>query len=98
LHHLPSFPTRRSSDLSKLGPPTQLLAVASLGCRFLLFPLGLERALALREVDVVAGGIDKWIRLACLHACVLGFHAVVVPVRAFRSEEHTSELQSRFDL
>ena len=51
-------------------------------CHFLLFPLGLERALTLREVGVVTVGIDEWIRPACLHAFVLGFHPVVVPVRA----------------
>src|SRR5207249_12273275 len=76
---LPSFPTRRSSDLKQHVAahrrPSQTNGNA-----------GPPRAL--RHFDV---GPEPWRAEKLLHA--LG-----CDLRAFRSEEHTSELQSRFDL
>src|SRR5699024_12881475 len=77
--HLPSFPTRRSSDLSfaRLTLPRLTTSTFStLGeCRGQVFstPIPLE---VLRTVKV----------------------SRFPPPCLFRSEEHTSELQSRFDL
>src|SRR5207249_12069711 len=88
LHHpdhpdLHSFPTRRSSDLVA-GP------AVSVG-RWLagVTTVGGELADAARAVTDVAGITLR--RGDALHAAVV--HADVT-----RSEEHTSELQSRFDL
>src|SRR5699024_11301348 len=58
---------------------------------------GYERALGRAELTPVAG-VDEAGRGACAGPLVAG--AVILPAgkRGVRSEEHTSELQSRFDL
>src|SRR5207249_7353475 len=87
---LPSFPTRRSSDLK---------------IRHCMNIAGIVRPLALFDppidpgmlVKAAAAGID-------ISSIVNGLGQPVGPLRALfsiqkaRSEEHTSELQSRFDL
>src|SRR5699024_12562114 len=87
---VPSFPTRRSSDLGKCGRERIELAIH-------LDPQRLERALggvrplalpgavahdALQETGQLLGGLPRALRT----------------IGDDRSEEHTSELQSRFDL
>src|SRR5207249_7094002 len=85
--YLHSFPTRRSSDL--------LLQESSVEALFL--GVGVDR------VDYTKGILERsWLLSGCwrntpsirrsLPLCRL------VPQAARRSEEHTSELQSRFDL
>src|SRR5207253_8920521 len=80
LHHrdLHSFPTRRSSDLSKPTPRPSFCAVQP--TRFWLYVAPTSTA-ALRIIGKGAGRLDCHFYVA---------H----PVRT-RSEEHTSELQSR---
>src|SRR5206468_11075676 len=81
-HHLnlPSFPTRRSSDLDRLALDDPSERRAQL--------LGELRGVV-RRLDAVAAGLT-----AALRPPPGGPPAV----RWLRSEEHTSELQSRSDL
>src|SRR5207249_10730703 len=88
--HLHSFPTRRSSDLplsttrsSSLRLPTSMVRFRNC-CPFWIYTVGLpcSRKLA-RE------GISN--TLGC-------FSTMISQLALMRSEEHTSELQSRFDL
>src|SRR5207249_9143845 len=87
LPHLPSFPTRRSSDLNH-GPGEEArlsrVKAASGDSDPLIYngTLGALMAL-LRNALCVVGGDTGPLHLA---------------VALGRSEEHTSELQSRFDL
>src|SRR5207249_12216683 len=83
--HLPSFPTRRSSDLC-----------SARGAHVLLGEGGDLRAhaLAVADVDLVRvplhpQGVNRG--FGCRERCRRRLHDR-------RSEEHTSELQSRFDL
>src|SRR5437868_12257937 len=74
---LPSFPTRRSSDLLLAEPHDRPFAE-------LLF-------------NLADGQVDRLGSLAVLTVVSLnGWHGVLLDLA--RSEEHTSELQSRFDL
>src|SRR5207248_11048432 len=83
---LPSFPTRRSSDL-------------------------VARGIFLREFLMVARHVGRAVRLGPDNFIILverffhgqfqrlhGRHVFVEAFRAARSEEHTSELQSPYDL
>src|SRR5699024_12747946 len=89
----PSFPTRRSSDL--------LAARMQLRDRTLLWTAGVWLVLS----AVVQGVIyaDPTVRAERSYQWSFGvadpaFAAALRIVEWFRSEEHTSELQSRFDL
>src|SRR5207249_11464518 len=89
---LPSFPTRRSSDLEA---PFFLYLGRHIG-----LPVALEGALKLKEIsyiptDAYSAGEMKHGPIALLAE---GTPVVVVATNIHRSEEHTSELQSRFDL
>src|SRR5207247_8552111 len=89
LHALPSFPTRRSSDLTaRFALSRSRLEVP----RSLVQPDLLVEDLELGLVDVVLHP-----RLGDLKEGRAGDHVPVEPVGR-RSEEHTSELQSRVDL
>src|SRR5699024_11535844 len=87
---LPSFPTRRSSDLT---------FVCFINCFRLIswFRLFFVTAIVLALVSIViiltVSGI---IAVLAVFRTVV-FLAVII-LTAIRSEEHTSELQSRFDL
>src|SRR5699024_12168422 len=85
---LPSFPTRRSSDLA---------SVKDIGAEIILgntFHLWLRPGTEVIENHGGLHGFAQW------HGPILtdsgGFQ--VFSLGAMRSEEHTSELQSRFDL
>src|SRR5207247_5504342 len=94
--HLPSFPTRRSSDL--LASAVQAL------------PPRMRAAVALHyyadlEVDAVAHALSRSrntvkseLRLALARLRQLISDETPITARRERSEEHTSELQSRVDL
>src|SRR5690606_42019180 len=86
LRHLHSSPTRRSSDLHALaqfaGPGHEIQALG-----FLVLVLAVHRA---RHVDG-----SSWSCLGCASSSVL--IGAGMP-SATRSEEHTSELQSRENL
>src|SRR5207249_8211848 len=94
--HLPSFPTRRSSDLVATHPHTLPLRggdfVPDAFTRDLALELSEGEQDVQRKTSHRAGGIqllgdgDERNRMA------------VEAFDDFRSEEHTSELQSRFDL
>src|SRR5699024_11902289 len=85
LRILPSFPTRRSSDL--YSPSTSLRTVIS---------------------NMLESGLAEfWMHGGVLHMSLIGewdrrYRQAVTPLPYIRdltrSEEHTSELQSRFDL
>src|SRR5699024_12554835 len=84
----PSFPTRRSSDLRQSpiilgGAPARLTTT---DCFMSLFPFVIAIYLGASASLVLASVSPRhWLTQAGL-------------LLAFRSEEHTSELQSRFDL
>src|SRR5699024_12055296 len=83
---LPSFPTRRSSDL---------------GSAFILFTSWIASTVsAFGTSPLISKGILY--SLTALRAKTLNAVVIVIPISAQnasnRSEEHTSELQSRFDL
>src|SRR5207253_4563920 len=88
---LHSFPTRRSSDLS--GDEPDVLRVAALAVRDLLAELGLPswvKTSGSKGYHIVAAldgqaGFDE----------VAAFARSVAEILVKRSEEHTSELQSR---
>src|SRR5207249_10519681 len=86
LPHLHSFPTRRSSDLSRSGPAARPAKFHSLWkssprCSRKRRPRRAARCLSPKARP--AAFITRTRKRCC---------------RAMRSEEHTSELQSRFDL
>src|SRR5207249_11957424 len=78
---LPSFPTRRSSDLDQWHSLTSFLEIRP----------DLEDGL--QEID----GFSQLIVLFWMHR-LQEDHELGEAVDLLRSEEHTSELQSRFDL
>src|SRR5207249_8216879 len=75
--NLPSFPTRRSSDLNAFNPA----AAAGVMCRYTI-SIGWDGTLY--DCD-----FNQMLDLSVSHGA---------PRHIRRSEEHTSELQSRFDL
>src|SRR5206468_11562707 len=81
--HPHSFPTRRSSDLS--GALAGLIA----GLLFAVHPV---------HVEAVANVVGRGELMAALCTLLAVYGAVVRESVAWRSEEHTSELQSRSDL
>src|SRR5699024_12570180 len=93
-----SCPTRRSSDLTRgNGVPQAALAVNA------LFGAVVAGLFALGELDPIGSLVPSMIGFGTL--CVLALQmlaalSIVVWFRRARdrSEEHTSELQSRFDL
>src|SRR5699024_11995275 len=91
---LPSFPTRRSSDLgcSGFGGICKAFGQA-------VFFLGMFGGISALFLAVV-GAVYRTVKGpgavgVALGAVGFGFVSVIIPKR---SEEHTSELQSRFDL
>src|SRR5690606_40752453 len=91
---LPAFPTRRSSDLSGTSPVNCLVtnAVYSHSGQHVLIPAGARILGETRPVQALGET-----RLA------VGFHRLLMPDGSTlrldqRSEEHTSELQSRENL
>src|SRR5690606_40570407 len=93
LRHLPSFPTRRSSDLD--------IEIAGDHQRTLLQP---NRDLLLQVVEILAAAFHRMpedVRRARSRGQRMyseQVEAVSLPIKARRSEEHTSELQSRENL
>src|SRR5699024_11493729 len=92
LRHIHSLPTRRSSDLADAIEGTQL-------------PLRDDSFFYTRREPLgVVAGIGAWnypIQIAMWKsapALVSGNAMIFKPSEVTRSEEHTSELQSRFDL
>src|SRR5207249_6341129 len=96
--HFHSFPTRRSSDLRKagivgvkedtpIGSRPRAIEVHSVSVDRLHIPnLAYWHNKVISEIGVELGKVGKCCR-----------HRGIDP-RVVRSEEHTSELQSRFDL
>src|SRR5207249_10123313 len=83
---LHSFPTRRSSDLGDHGARQNQQGRE-------------DGASAACEGALGAGGSGQRIRRSCRHGYLLTVvPATVIAAGVLRSEEHTSELQSRFDL
>src|SRR5690606_39434407 len=86
--HLHSFPTRRSSDLSTHGE-------LRIGC------IGLRHGVAGGEIEIVGHGPSSLsVHRKRQDGPLFGPLPVAVPPIIFpsRSEEHTSELQSRENL
>src|SRR5699024_11917003 len=94
---LPAFPTRRSSDL-------QIRRLEEAGCEVIRVTVpkkeDVEGVEAIRDqikIPLIADiHYDYRMALACLEARTPTGRRAVDKIR--RSEEHTSELQSRFDL
>src|SRR5207248_4498063 len=84
--HLPSFPTRRSSDLASLTSLPRALAIA-----FFSDP---RWSIAAAEIIPCSLAIALMPRTLPRARRTFGRVSVVV----IRSEEHTSELQSPYDL
>src|SRR5207249_10631077 len=91
--HLHSFPTRRSSDLSfcKSVTNSRRLFAGTLGCAVIT-----SGTLAAIEIPAKSVSMLYGARFACASATEAS-GKVMLCIR-MRSEEHTSELQSRFDL
>src|SRR5207249_11270132 len=87
---LPSFPTRRSSDLETAHYINHRLARASVGA-----PMEFDRAVTNR-IHARSGGVPRLINVIADATLVFGYGEERSLID--RSEEHTSELQSRFDL
>src|SRR5207249_9825109 len=87
---LPSFPTRRSSDL-RLAGVGLIVAVPSVDSVGILVVEG--GSIAIGFIGVAAGFSDATTGVTAGGA--IGVWATTI---GSRSEEHTSELQSRFDL
>src|SRR5699024_12698350 len=89
LRHPPPFPTRRSSDLACAGrarfAEAVLRAAADAGV----------------TVDPDSASFSDWVVELCPRVSLSlgpGDEAAAAVLTSSRSEEHTSELQSRFDL
>src|SRR5207249_12168063 len=93
--HLPSFPTRRSSDLAERALAAEL-GVSRAALRQALAVL--EEGGLVRRVPGRGGGtfVSKG-KIERDLSRVVGVPALLRS-QGVRSEEHTSELQSRFDL
>src|SRR5207249_11224469 len=92
--HLHSFPTRRSSDLA-YAMTTPIVVLEDLSSSFDAFGRSWELTRGAR--GKVAGTIVvTWLISQFLPQVVIGSISGALGVA--RSEEHTSELQSRFDL
>src|SRR5699024_12201059 len=95
---LSAFPARRSSDL----PRPALLCRCAFAIRSPSAPFSLSMSITARISDErgpMRVRIVRWLSLICT-AVTLGAltaHVLELPNK-LRSEEHTSELQSRFDL
>src|SRR5699024_12277927 len=88
----PPFPPRRSSDLRRLGCE---LAPAGEAVAAHFIPRAAPEVAVLRQ----AAHIGEDIRRAAAPEALVALPEVFRAVRAaHRSEEHTAELQSRFDL
>src|SRR5207249_8628809 len=97
LRQLHSFPTRRSSDL-----PSAIPCGSQRTLRSYRTPMPLEPGLV-GDVLAAVSDDDTALALGSGDVPVLGTPRVVAlaeeaSLKAIRSEEHTSELQSRFDL
>src|SRR5207244_13237678 len=89
--HLPSFPTRRSSDLSlsDAGVGAQVARAAAAGA----YQNVCINLAGLKERDALLQRADKaWEQSQALHE--LAEQEILQKLRDARSEEHTSELQS----
>src|SRR5206468_7266680 len=92
--HLHSFPTRRSSDLALIGTKFRII---------LGYPGGNDINLAMERGEVAGRGSNSWsawksTRPEWVREKKLNVLVQIGLKKAPRSEEHTSELQSRSDL
>src|SRR5206468_7076992 len=96
--HLPSFPTRRSSDLIGALWPLDRVACGGVDCRRRgLLPKTVDFAYGYPSDKLVKGG-KKVFEFQTICYCDRGPKIIWSEDDATRSEEHTSELQSRSDL
>src|SRR5207302_6855314 len=94
----PSFPTRRSSDLLDLVPVLlEQRGDATDRAVFLVGKLGIGVDLAGEPDEVVAEPVRGHLAIRSRMVLSVARRTAVAP-RASRSEEHTSELQSRENL
>src|SRR5204863_1413508 len=92
LRYLHSFPTRRSSDLSRTGRRGVVDA-------FVGSPVLVQRMLAHAEARAHPGKSERRAQKRLAQVPSLGGVVALAEIHgAIRSEEHTSELQSRRDL
>src|SRR5699024_12797360 len=90
--HLHSFPTRRSSDLNSSLRPDRLICL-SMALLYHIFSLcGVALIMLSYDFAIVFPQFFCY----TLHKVILG--GLKMTTVKSRSEEHTSELQSRFDL
>src|SRR5699024_11695790 len=89
---LPSFPTRRSSDLT--NDVTLSLGTYFKQCSIMVTCQSLANLGAVLAND----GIAPWNNERIISSEAATYTKSVMMTTGLRSEEHTSELQSRFDL
>src|SRR5207247_11147491 len=94
LRHLPSFPTRRSSDLEPIARASKRLPLAEYK-KFFDDNIRRSKAAIFHNADIYPPAYDTVMAITWSTTD----RAVTIPDRLVpRSEEHTSELQSRVDL
>src|SRR5207249_11373513 len=88
------FPTRRSSDLEKLAGVRRCVALDQMGLGHT--QVSANQALGLPDQAAMVAAVAE--TLGADRVDLVGNDSGGGICQAFRSEEHTSELQSRFDL
>src|SRR5207253_10905805 len=90
--YLPSFPTRRSSDLQDPAPATCVTGCSIIGCHSIKAP---ALARHVHEVNKRHNKHPNQIHKVPVQAEDFDVVGMVTTLLIARSEEHTSELQSR---
>src|SRR5207249_8262289 len=93
--HLHSFPTRRSSDLVRVDTPERW---QGLECKVMVVVHPLSGVLRPSAFDLETGRLCVMASRHRAGMVVLSRDHLENTLKGYRSEEHTSELQSRFDL
>src|SRR5699024_12258195 len=96
--HIHSFPTRRSSDLFEVLTKHDSLCLSSKSFTIINNSKKLSSSISIFDsmIDYLSAIKLGWLTSSVQNILILNSHLPTNEV--IRSEEHTSELQSRFDL